>query len=88
MAYTIVAVYIFPEIKERGMETVMEKLEASGNSDEQIEEALEMSEKFFVPMMIAGVVFGYMIVGAILSLIAAAIAPKKGETPFRPENPS
>ncbi|RYZ34518.1 MAG: DUF4199 domain-containing protein, partial [Sphingobacteriales bacterium] len=35
LAYTIVAVYMFPEMKEKGLEMARAQMEESGNSDEQ-----------------------------------------------------
>lgn len=80
VAWGLVFVNIFPDMMEKGMDMARQKMEAGGNmSDEQIEQALSMTKKFFIPFMIGGMVFGYMFFGAILSLIAAAIPTKKGE---------
>ena len=57
-----------------GMDQVREDMERRGMDDSQIDQAMELSQKFMSP----GVVFvmgvlGYLIVGFIVSLIVAAI---------------
>lgn len=79
LAWSFISMFIFPEMKEKGMEIARERMTQKNMSDEQIDQALEWTKKFFIPAMIAGVIFGYMIMGAILSLIAAAIPKKKGD---------
>lgn len=76
----IISIYVFPDMLEKGMDMARQKMEEGGSmSEEQIDQALAMTKKFFIPFMIGGIVFGYMFFGAILSLIAAAIPKKKGE---------
>ena len=45
-------------------------------SPEQIDQALGMMQKFFVPFAIGGALVLYLLVGAIAALIGAAIAKK------------
>ena len=88
LAWGLLSIFIFPEMKEKGMEITQERMAEQGMSDEQIEQGLEMSKKFFIPFMMGGIVFGYMLMGVVLSLIAAAIPKKTGNpTPFdNPDN--
>jgi hypothetical protein len=60
------------------MDKQREKLEESGMADAQIEQAMEMTEKFMTPgmMLIFGVV-GTVFFGLILSLVISAITQKK-----------
>ena len=77
---------IFPEMQEKALEMARENMEKQGKmSDEQIQTALDMTQKYFKLFMVAGVVFGTMFFGAIFSLIAAATAKKKGVPPVMPE---
>lgn len=77
LSWTILSTYIFPEMKDRAFESAQAEMESQGSSEEQIEMALNLTRRFFIPFLIMGVVLGYMFVGAIFSLIAAAIARKR-----------
>lgn len=80
IVWSFISLLIFPEAKEKIIELTEKSMTENGKmSDEQIEQSLQMTRKFFIPGMIAIVVFSYMFWGAILSLIAAAI-PKNWVT--------
>ncbi len=60
------------------MDKQREKLEESGMADAQIEQAMEMTEKFMTPgMMLIFAVVGTVFFGLILSLVISAITQKK-----------
>jgi len=84
LAWSLLSLVIFPELREKGMEIAQQRMAEKGMSEEQIEQGLEMSKKYFIPFMIGGVIFGYMIIGAIFSAVAAAFPKKLGnqQTPF------
>lgn len=82
LAWSFISLWIFPEMAEKGMEIARERMAQRGMSDEQIDQGLEMTHKYFKLFMVMGVVFGTMFFGAIFSLIGAAIAKKKGHTPI------
>ncbi len=76
------ALVIFPEMKDKALEVAANQMAQNPDmTDEQIETALGMTKKLFVPFMIGGVVFGTMFFGAIFSLIGAAVAKKNGSKP-------
>lgn len=79
LAGSLLMFFVFPEMKEKGMEIARESMEKKGMAEEQIDQGLAMTEKFFMPFMIGGIIFMTMFYGAILSLIAAAIPKKKGD---------
>lgn len=84
--YTVLAMTIlFPEMKDKGLEVARTQMEKDGKlSDTQIDDALAMSAKYFLPFAIAGIMIVYLIIGAIGSLIGAAIAKKNpNPTPFQ-----
>jgi len=83
--YTILSILvIFPETKDVAMDEARKQMEAKGNMpQETIDQAIEMTKKFFVPFAIGGALIGSIIVGAIASLIGAAIAKKNPQTPFQ-----
>jgi hypothetical protein len=58
-------------------------MEKSGNmSDEQIEQGIGLTRKFFYVFTIGVLIFAYMIVGTIASLIGAAVTKKQPRPPF------
>jgi hypothetical protein len=75
--YAVIFLYIFPDVKEKGMEAARKSMEARGNmSQEQINQSMEFTKKFFMVFIIAGTLIGYLIFGVIGSLIGAAITRK------------
>lgn len=70
--------FIDPGFKERFMNFQMEKFEESGLSDEQIDAAMEMSNKFSGGgLQFVGVIISMVIMALIISLVVAAILQKK-----------
>ena len=51
-------------------------------SESEIDKAMEMTRKFFNVFMIGGILLTYAIVGAISSLIGAAITKKRPYNPL------
>jgi hypothetical protein len=82
--YTIIAIkFIFPEMADMAQEQARENMEKNNMSEDQIEKAMSITEKFFVPLAIGSVLFVFMIIGLISSLIGAAVAKKNPQTPFQ-----
>lgn len=81
LAWTILSVYIFPDMKDRAFERAQMQMEGQGSSEEQVEMALNMTRKYFMLFLVLGVLFGYMFFGAVFSLIAAATVKKRPGTP-------
>ncbi|MBF9255320.1 DUF4199 domain-containing protein [Pontibacter sp. 172403-2] len=74
----IYTTYIDPEFMARMQEVQRTKMLEQGLSDEQIDTALGMAEKFQNPItMIFGSMAVFLIIGFILSLIIAAIIKNK-----------
>ncbi|AUD04745.1 DUF4199 domain-containing protein [Spirosoma pollinicola] len=81
---TFYNVVIDPTVQQRAMDKAREKLEEQGvMSDEQIDQAMEMSAKFQSPgfTFIAGI-FGTLFIGFLLSLIVAAFIRRNKANPF------
>ncbi|MDP4283778.1 MAG: DUF4199 domain-containing protein [Bacteroidota bacterium] len=77
IVFMIIFILLFPEIREKGMETARQKMVEKGNmSDEQITQAINFAKKFFMVFIIAGTLIGYLIIGAIASLIGAGVTKK------------
>lgn len=81
IAWLFIFMWLFPEMKEKGLEIARKSMEKKHMDEEQIDQALEMTKKYYNAFMVGGVVFGYMFFGALSSLIGAAIVKKKGEMP-------
>ncbi|MBS1747834.1 MAG: DUF4199 domain-containing protein [Bacteroidetes bacterium] len=84
LVYTILAMkVIFPDMIDKSIEMTREKMEAEGKAtDEQIQQGLTMMKDHFVTFAAVGVIVGFAIMGAISSLIGAAVAKKKPKDPF------
>jgi len=74
---------IFPETKEKALDMARQNMEDGGKmSDSQIDQAMEATRKFFLVIVIGTILFGTLVVGAIASLIGAAVAKKKPVNPL------
>ena len=83
VVYTVLSFIIFPEMKDKIFETARENMEKQGKlSEAEIDKAMEMTRKFFNVFMIGGILLTYAIVGAIGSLIGAAITKKRPYNPL------
>lgn len=82
IAFTVIFYLIFPDVKEKALETARQKMEEKGNlTPDEIDKALETARKMFWVFAIGGVLLIYAIIGAIGSLIGAAVTPKKTFNP-------
>jgi hypothetical protein len=74
---------IFPDLREKGFEIARQKMEERGNlTDEQIDQGLQIAKKFFWVGLIGGTLVVFAIVGALGSLIGAAVTKKKPVNPL------
>lgn len=83
LAFQVIFFNIFPEYIDKTYDFVRDQMVAEGKLDsEQIDQALVMVKKFFWVGLIGGSIFGLMFVGAISSLIGAAITKKNPQHQF------
>lgn len=85
LAYSILAItVIFPEMKEKALNVAREQMmKDSKITETQIEQAIEMTKKFFFPFVIGGAIIVNLFWGAIGGLLGAAIVKKNpNPTPF------
>lgn len=76
------SIYLFPEMKEKGMEIARQEMAKNPQMTEELmETSLGIAKKYYNVIMIATSIFGALFYGAIFGLIGAAIAKKKGERP-------
>jgi hypothetical protein len=78
VVYTFLAVkFITPGMVDTAIDNARKKMEEKNTmTQDQVEAALEMTRKYFLPFAIGGVILVYLFCGLIFSLIGAAIAKK------------
>lgn len=87
VAWSVISMNIFPEMKEKALAMARDEMVRQNKmNDEQMDTALNITRKYWNVIMIAGGLFTNLLFGAILSLIAAAVVPKKGAQPLVPDN--
>ncbi len=74
--------FLFPEMIDAIIEKSREAMAEKNISDDQVDSVLDKTKQFFIPLMIAGILFGFLFTGVIASLIGAGIAKKKPSDPF------
>jgi hypothetical protein len=83
IGYSVITIFVFPEMKEKMIEMQREQMAQNPKmTDEMMDTATDITQKYWNVMLMAGVIFGTLVAGAIYSLIAAAVAKKKGERPM------
>jgi hypothetical protein len=83
VAWNTLSIFVFPEMKEKGLEMVREQMgKKQEMTDEQLDTMVNLSRKYWNFFMVAGTIFMNLFWGAIASLLAGAIAKKKGARPF------
>jgi hypothetical protein len=74
---------LVPDFKQTAMEAARTEMEnRRGMNEDQIEQAMQMTEKYFWIFAIGGTMLGFVIIGAIGSLIGAAVTKKQPQNPF------
>ncbi len=82
---TILYTLIDPGLVDLNLQESIQKMTESGMGEDQIEQAMSMAHKFFIPsLIIMGLIFGTLI-GFLVSLVIAAIL-KKEQNPFEKAN--
>ena len=88
IGFLILVSLLFPDFKTSAIEAVRTEMENQKNyNEEQAEMAIEMMEKYFWVFAVGGTMLGFVIVGAIGSLLGAAIAKKRPQNPFEQQIP-
>ncbi len=81
--FTVIFFLLFPDIKEKIFELSRQKMEEQNKmSDGEIEKALSLWRRMFWVFTIGGILLVYAIVGAVGSLIGAAVTKKKPINPI------
>ncbi|HLY69855.1 MAG TPA: DUF4199 domain-containing protein [Puia sp.] len=82
--FVILSIYIIsPDTRDIVLERTRKQMEEKGNlSEENINAALDITRRLFLPFAIGGALIGTILVGTIGSLIGAAVAKKNPESSF------
>jgi len=77
IVYIVIFVNLFPDVREKAMDAARTRMQSQGKmTQDQINQALVFTKKFFIVFIIAGTLLGYLIFGALASLIGAGITKK------------
>ncbi|HEY1112920.1 MAG TPA: DUF4199 domain-containing protein [Chitinophagaceae bacterium] len=83
IVFLIIFFLVFPEMKEKSFEMAREQMEKNPNvSEDQIEQGIDIARRFFWVGLIGGTMFFMILIGAIGSLIGAAVTKKRPNNPF------
>lgn len=83
IVYTVISGYIFTDVKDVLMEQARNEALKNPNADPgQVEQGMQMFEKNYTLFIVLGLLFWYIICGAIASLIGAALTKKNPQSPF------
>lgn len=83
VVYTIISLmFINPEMKDLALQQARTQMEEKHLSDDQIDNALNLTTKYFIPFTVGSILLVFLIVGLIAALIGAAVAKKNPQGPF------
>lgn len=76
LAWAIIAILVFPEMKEKSLEATQQQLVKQKMSAEKIEETMTMTRDKYTLLTVMVVMFSNLFYGVVFSLIGAAITKK------------
>lgn len=80
VVYTIISIkFISPESIDIALQEARNGMEGKNMSDDQIDQALDFTRKFFVPLAAGGVLLSFLIMGVIGAIIGAAVSKKNSK---------
>ena len=74
--YIIIFNLLFPDFKEMAMEQARKNMAAKNLTQEQIDQGMEFTKKFFMVIAVGAILLINLICGAIAALIGAAVTKK------------
>lgn len=87
IVFIVIFFLVFPDIKEKSLEIARQQMEKNGKlSETDIDRGVEMARKFFWVGVVGGSTIFLIIVGAIGSLIGAAVTKKRPHNPLEQLN--
>lgn len=75
--YVVIFNALFPDFKEMAIEESRKGMMKKNLTPEQIDQGIAITKKFFMVFVVGGTLVIYLIVGAIASLIGAAVTKKE-----------
>jgi c-di-AMP phosphodiesterase-like protein len=85
--FMVIMFSIFPEFKDKFIETYREALENQGSmGDDQIDTVVTTMDRNFVLITAGGALLTYLILGLIGSLIGAGVTKKRPQNPFEQQS--
>lgn len=83
IVFLIIFFLVFPDMKEKTFEMAREQMEKNPSvSEDQIEQGIDIARRFFWVGLVGGTMFMLIVIGAIGSLIGAAVTKKRPNNPF------
>ena len=83
IGFLALSMVMFPDFKANAMEAIRTQMESQkGMTDEQVDKGVQFMDKNFWTFTIAGTTVAFVILGAIGSLLGAAITKKQPKNPF------
>ena len=83
VAFLIVFFLLFPELKEKTFEEMRKQMENNpAVSDDDVDKAIDFTRRFFWVGVVGSSMFFMILIGAIGSLIGAAVTKKQPKNPF------
>src|SRR3954451_16422788 len=77
VVYTIISIkFISPETVNIALEEARTGMEGKNLTDDQIDQGLAFTKKFFIPLTAVGILLSFMIMGVVGSIIGAAVSKK------------
>lgn len=88
LIFALISIYvIFPDSRDKAIEMARVEMEKNPQlSDSQVDQAIEMTKKFFMVGVIGTIILFTLIAGAISALLGAAFARKTPPSPFNNPN--
>lgn len=77
VVYAIISIkFISPETINMALQEARTGMEGKNMSDDQIDQALAFTKKFFIPLTAGGILLSFLIMGVIGALIGAGVSKK------------
>jgi len=77
VVYAIISIkFISPQTMEIALQEARSGMEEKNMADDQVDQALNFTRKFFVPLTAGGILLSFLIMGVISSIISAAVSKK------------
>jgi type III secretory pathway component EscS len=81
--YAVLSGFIFPDAKQKIMDMARQNALAKPGADaDQVDKGMDIFSKNYTLFIVLGLLFWYLLVGVVVSLIAAAIPKKNPRSPL------